>query len=167
MKMILGIAACDPQGTMGKGKQLPWDYPEDRRFFSYVTGRYPIVMGRKTWECLPKHHCVHRRVVVFSRHYPAASSCCTWIASLEEFDALTLPSPIFLIGGEEIFSLFLERNKVRGCFLTHIQQCYDGEICFPLSLLQEWGQTLIHRTKELKFCYYENYSYHDSDSLSK
>ncbi|EPP36211.1 Dihydrofolate reductase [Chlamydia avium] len=166
MKIILGIAACDPRGTIGKGNRLPWDYPEDLRFFSHVIGKYPIVMGRKTWEGLPKHHCVHRKVIVFSRHTCVNSSHLIWVSSLEEFDILTLPSPIFVIGGGEIFSLFLENYKIRGCFLTHIRQCYDGEIIFPLSLLEGWKQTVLHQTRDLKFCYYENYSYCYADDFS-
>ena len=122
--MIFGIAACDPRGILGKGNQVPWDYPEDRHFFSHVIGKHPIVMGRKTWESLPKHYCFHRKVIVFSqRTYD--SSHCLWVSSLKKFNDLILPSPIFLLGGGEIFSLFLENHKVKGCFLTHIQKYYD------------------------------------------
>ncbi|ANG66062.1 dihydrofolate reductase [Chlamydia gallinacea] len=158
MKMIFGIAACDPRGILGKGNQLPWDYPEDRHFFSHVIGKHPIVMGRKTWESLPKHYCFHRKVIVFSqRTYD--SSHCLWVSSLKKFNDLILPSPIFLLGGGEIFSLFLENHKVKGCFLTHIQKYYDGDTVFPLSLLEGWKSMVIHQTQDLKFCYYENYSY--------
>ncbi len=33
-RKIIGIAACDPTGVMGKNGVLPWHYPEDLKHFS-------------------------------------------------------------------------------------------------------------------------------------
>jgi dihydrofolate reductase len=60
------IAACDMQAGIGKGGEIPWDYPEDRRFFRAVTMGKPVLMGRVTYESIGKP-LVGRRVLVLSR----------------------------------------------------------------------------------------------------
>src|SRR5688572_32196524 len=52
--MIIGIAAVDRQGAIGKGGKLPWHYSADMKFFRETTTGHAIVMGRKTWLTIGK-----------------------------------------------------------------------------------------------------------------
>ena len=52
--MIIGIAAVDRQGAIGKGGKLPWHYSADMKFFRETTTGHAVVMGRKTWLTLDK-----------------------------------------------------------------------------------------------------------------
>lgn len=51
--MITLIAARDRNGAIGKGNTIPWDAPEDMRFFMRETMGGAVIMGRHTWDSLP------------------------------------------------------------------------------------------------------------------
>ena len=66
MKITL-IAAIAQNRVLGNGGAIPWHIPEDFAFFkAYTTGK-PIIMGRKTWESLPRKPLPGRRNIVISR----------------------------------------------------------------------------------------------------
>ena len=50
--MISQIAAASENNVIGNGGDIPWDLPEDMRFFKNTTWALPILMGRKTFESL-------------------------------------------------------------------------------------------------------------------
>src|SRR5678816_3558978 len=52
--MIIGIAAVDRKGAIGKGGKLPWHYSADMKFFRETTTGHAVVMGRKTWLTIGK-----------------------------------------------------------------------------------------------------------------
>ena len=52
--MIIGIAAVDRKGAIGKGGKLPWHYSADMKFFRETTTGHAVVMGRKTWVTIGK-----------------------------------------------------------------------------------------------------------------
>jgi dihydrofolate reductase len=63
MKLIL---ACDLKGGIGYRNKLPWHIPLDLIRFKNLTENGVIVMGRKTWESLPKKPLPNRVNVVIS-----------------------------------------------------------------------------------------------------
>ena len=60
------IFACDMEGAIGKDGDLPWRQSSDLQHFKQVTMSKTIVMGRKTWDSLPKA-LPGRRNIVMSR----------------------------------------------------------------------------------------------------
>ncbi|BAE80787.1 dihydrofolate reductase [Chlamydia felis Fe/C-56] len=156
MCKILGIVACSPSGVIGNQGKLPWSYSKDIEFFAKTIENKPLVMGRKTWEGLPEKYTKGRQIFVFSRSFYDNAEGVIWVSSLEEFFSLELPPSVFLIGGGDLFSLFLENQLLTGCFVTHIHRCYDGDAFFPLSLLVGWNKTILDEQEDLTFCYYES-----------
>lgn len=63
MKLIL---ACDLKGGIGYQNKLPWHIPLDLKRFKNLTQNGVVVMGRKTWESLPKKPLPNRVNVVIS-----------------------------------------------------------------------------------------------------
>ncbi|SFI51956.1 dihydrofolate reductase [Celeribacter neptunius] len=51
--MITLIAARDRNGAIGKDNTIPWDAPEDMKFFMRETMGGAVIMGRHTWDSLP------------------------------------------------------------------------------------------------------------------
>jgi len=77
------IVACDPKGGIGYDNKLPWSKIEgDLPRFKALTTGFPVVMGRNTWESLPKKPLPNRINYVFS--------------SKALDGAITLSDPIFL-----------------------------------------------------------------------
>ncbi|MBO7173108.1 MAG: dihydrofolate reductase, partial [Burkholderiaceae bacterium] len=48
------IVAHARNKVIGRENQLPWHLPEDLKHFKRTTLGKPVIMGRKTWESLPK-----------------------------------------------------------------------------------------------------------------
>lgn len=107
--MIIGIAAVDRKGAIGKGGKLPWHYSADMKFFRETTTGHAIVMGRKTWLSLDKP-LKNRLNIVLSRDSsiePQES-----LVVLSDLDSVisfnrSITTDLFVIGGAQIFSAFL------------------------------------------------------------
>ena len=54
-------------GVIGRGGAIPWHLPEDLRRFKALTLGKTVVMGRKTWESLPRKPLPGRRNLVVTR----------------------------------------------------------------------------------------------------
>ena len=65
--MISLIVAMSQNGVIGKAGKLPWHLPEDLRHFKELTMGHPIIMGRKTFESLPKKPLPGRKNIVLTR----------------------------------------------------------------------------------------------------
>ena len=95
------IVACDPKGGIGYNNKLPWtniqgDLP---RFKELTTGKV-VVMGRNTWEGLPKKPLPNRiNVVVSSTDIPGI----TTLTGLPDKDNMDLRD-VYLIGGARLIN---------------------------------------------------------------
>ena len=67
--MITILVAFDDNRLIGNNGKLPWHIPEDLTLFKKRTMRNIVVMGRKTWESLPKKPLVGRTNVILSSNY--------------------------------------------------------------------------------------------------
>ena len=103
------IFACDLQNAIGKDGDLPWRQSTDLQHFKKITLGGTIVMGRKTWERLPGK-LPERRHLVMTRSNRDDIETTTF----EEVIKLSMKQNVFVIGGGEIYSLFL----------THIEKIY-------------------------------------------
>lgn len=101
------IFACDEHGAIGKDGDLPWRQSSDLKHFKRTTMQRPIVMGRKTWDslggALPQ-----RRNIVMSRTVLEAE---VEQMNVDEVLALAESEDVFIIGGGEIYTLFMEHAK--------------------------------------------------------
>ena len=66
MKVAL-IAAVARNGVIGHDNDLLWKLPQDLAFFKRTTLGNPVIMGRKTWDSLPRKPLPGRLNVVLSR----------------------------------------------------------------------------------------------------
>ena len=105
--MLSMIFACDEEGAIGKDGDLPWRQSSDLQFFKRTTLNKTVVMGRKTWDslgrALPK-----RRNIVMTRGGLKAD---VETMSFDEVMALANEEEVVVIGGGEIYALFLPHAK--------------------------------------------------------
>ena len=101
------IFACDEKGAIGKEGDLPWRQSTDLKHFKRTTLEKIVVMGRKTWESLgqplPK-----RRNIVMTRQGVDDD---VETMSFEQVMSLAEEHEVMIIGGGEIYELFLEHAK--------------------------------------------------------
>src|SRR3954447_10403878 len=65
--LAAGPIARARNGVIGRDGELPWRLKTDMANFRAVTMGKPVIMGRKTWESLPKKPLVGRTNIVLSR----------------------------------------------------------------------------------------------------
>ena len=67
MSEIVLVVAIADNGVIGKDGGIPWRIPEDLKRFKAITMGHTVVMGRKTWDSLPKKPLLGRVNVVVTR----------------------------------------------------------------------------------------------------
>ena len=119
------IVARARNGTIGKDNQLPWHIPADLKRFKALTMGSVMVMGRKTFQSLPGL-LPGRRHVVLTRDRQWGAPGAEVARDLDSAIALAGGERISVIGGAEIFDLFLPlANRIE---LTEVHADYDGDI---------------------------------------
>jgi len=125
MKIAI-IAAIARNRVIGSNGKIPWHISEDLRRFKRLTTGHTVLMGRKTWESLGKPLSNRRNVVLTLRPIPGVECYSSIDAAIE---ALKEESTVFVIGGAQIYSLFLERADE--LYLTFIDRDTQGDTLFP------------------------------------
>jgi len=145
--MIIGIAACDENGVIGHQGRLPWHLPEELQHFADTTRGFPIVMGYSTFLSLPPKYLDHRTTIIFSRTHTSDHPNQIFVHSLAEFNRIKDKFPtLYVIGGAQIFTLFLQENLIDEFILTKIHGKHAGDTFFPLAHLNGWPKKLIRQT---------------------
>lgn len=100
MQHVNMIAAVSNNLAIGllDGK-LPWHVPEELAWFSGITANRSIIMGRKTWDSLPKKPLPHRQNIVLTTRRIRGVDC---VSSIEEAMSISRNLPI-VIGGADIY----------------------------------------------------------------
>ena len=105
--MLSMIFACDEKGAIGKDGDLPWRQSTDLKHFKRTTLEKIVVMGRKTWESLGQP-LPNRRNIVMTRQGVDDD---VETMSFEQVMSLAEEHEVMIIGGGEIYELFLEHAK--------------------------------------------------------
>lgn len=95
MKLIL---ACDLNGGIGYKNKLPWYIPLDLKRFKNLTQNGVVVMGRKTWESLPKKPLPKRVNVVISKTLQPLDEAIV----LPNIGRLKEANDVWVIGGSQL-----------------------------------------------------------------
>jgi dihydrofolate reductase len=146
MTTLSHILAMSKNRVIGINNGLPWDIPEDMKFFKDKTKGHALIMGRKTFESLG-HPLPNRLNVVVTRqkdYKPKNASVFSNIKDAIEFcktQSSKYGDEIFIIGGGEIFKESM--NLVDLIYLTLIDKEYPGDIFYPEVNLNEFD--LIER----------------------
>lgn len=143
--MITVIAALAADGGIGRKGDLLWHLREDLRHFKGLTMGAPVVMGRKTWESLPKRPLPGRRNVVITRNADYIAEGADVVTSLEEGLKLAIPEAeaagkeVFVIGGGSIYAEVLPMAEALE--LTEIDAVAEGvDTWFPTINKTEWEE---------------------------
>jgi len=135
--MIIGIAAVDRKGAIGKGGKLPWHYSADMKFFRETTTGHAVVMGRKTWFTIGKP-LKNRLNIVLSRdtNIDPQESLIVFsdIESVLSFNN-SLTTDLFVIGGAQIYEAFLPH--IEKWIITEVPLTVQGADAFmPVGYLE-------------------------------
>ena len=137
MSEIVLVVAIADNGVIGKDGGIPWHISEDLKRFKALTMGHTIVMGRKTWDSLPKKPLPGRVNVVVTRQADWRADGALTAASLGQATAGT-SGTVMVIGGEEIYQRALPlASRVE---LTEVHRDFDGDAKFDLDR-SGWRET--------------------------
>lgn len=142
------IAAVGRDGAIGRRGDLIWRISDDLKRFKALTMGHPVIMGRKTWESLPKRPLPGRLNIVVSRapdfEAPGAVTATSPAEALE-----AAGEDCFVMGGASIYAAFMP--LATKFHLTAIEaDCPDADVRLPWPL-PGWhaeGEAETHRTPE-------------------
>jgi dihydrofolate reductase len=134
--LTAGPIARARNGVIGRDGTLPWRLKTDLANFRAVTMGKPVIMGRKTWESLPKRPLVGRTNIVLSRDgsfEPAGAVVCEdfteAVGIAREQAAEDGAREVCVIGGASLFELALA--KAGRVYLTDIDADVEGDVVLP------------------------------------
>ena len=135
-EIVLVVARAE-NGVIGRDGKLPWHLPADLKHFKAVTTGTPMIMGRKTFESLPKL-LPGRRHIVITRDPRWRAEGAEVVHSKEEALALAGPGRVSVIGGAEIFRLFEDVADV--VELTSVLDRPEGDTILPGLEAESWRE---------------------------
>ena len=129
IKGVTIIAAAGENDALGKNNKLIWYLPEDLKRFKKLTSGHAIIMGRKTFESMPKA-LPNRRNIIITRNKNYLAKEAEVCSNVE--DAISLVKndlQPFIIGGGEIYRQSMAlANRIE---LTRIHKEFDADTFFP------------------------------------
>ena len=154
--MLTLVASIGLNRELGRKGDLCWHIREDLRHFKAITTGGAVVMGRKTWESLPRKPLPDRLNIVISRSGFDAGPGAVIARSLEEAVKAAGDLPIYIIGGASVYSQALpEADRLE---LTAIEAAdAEADTFFPEVSEKIWTQVKRSEPMEtpdgLKFRY--------------
>ncbi|MGG7059077.1 dihydrofolate reductase [Clostridium nigeriense] len=155
--MLSIIVAKASNDVIGGDNKLLWHISDDLKRFKSITSGHTIIMGRKTFESLPKvlpnrHHIVITR----DKNFKIDSSSVEVINDINTIiDKYKNSSEeVFIIGGGEIYKSLLPNTKK--LYLTRIYKDFYGDTRFPEINFDDWiidnqSEILTNESNNLKF----------------
>ena len=135
------IVAAANNGAIGLQGQLLYRLPNDLKRFKALTTGHTIIMGRKTFESLPKGALPNRRNIVLSRqaglHYENAECYRSLEEALMQCD---YTEDIYIIGGGELYKQTLALATRVHLTLVHDTPA-EADAFFPTLNPEEWTET--------------------------
>lgn len=149
--IISAIAAVAENGVIGKEGGLPWNLPDDMKFFQRTTLNHPVISGRKSYESIPpKFRPLRDRVnivVTRDKQYqaPGATVCHSLQEALEKARDVETKE-IFLIGGAQLYAEAIEAGIVDRLYITTVHAKPQGDAYFP-AIGKEWKEVWSEKHK--------------------
>lgn len=165
MSTISIIVAVADDNSIGKDLELLWRMPADMKHFKNLTTDHTIIMGRKTFDSLPKGALPNRKNIVITNSKEAEYKDCMVYNSIE--DALADHSneeEIFIIGGAMIYNQSLPlADKI---YLTKVHSTFpEANVHFPKIDMTLWEETekTDHKADEKNMFDYTFYTFQKRD----
>jgi dihydrofolate reductase len=145
--IVSQIAAMSENRVIGSQLQLPWDIPEDMKFFRETTKGHIIIQGRKTYESLGYKPLPNRLNIIVTRNpenVPPHKDIVIVTSVEQALDYAKTQTEkwgeeVFIGGGEEIYRLALPFTD--RIYLTVIHKKFEGDAFYPEFDLKKFKET--------------------------
>jgi dihydrofolate reductase len=135
--MISIIVAVSEDWGIGNDNKLIWNISEDLKRFKKLTFGNTVIMGKKTWESLPRRPLPGRKNIVLTDDPQERIDNSVTAYSIE--DALSKcekGEEIFVIGGGSVYRQFLPLAD--RLYVTHVHRKAPADVFFPRIDPETW-----------------------------
>ncbi|MBA3811779.1 MAG: dihydrofolate reductase [Caulobacteraceae bacterium] len=143
VRLTVGPVARAVNGVIGRAGGLPWRLGSDMARFRALTLGKPVIMGRKTWDSLPRKPLPGRMNIVLSRDgsfAPAGAVVCDDLSQAVQIgreQAREDGAPeVCVIGGAALIEAALPRAS--RVYLTEVEARPAGDVVFPSFAESDW-----------------------------
>lgn len=139
------IAAASENDVIGNDNKLIWHLSDDLKHFKDLTKGHCVIMGRKTFESMPKALPNRTNIVITRKHDYTAKNAIVVHSIHEALEKANNDKQPFIIGGGEIYSQsILLADRIE---LTRVHTEVNGDAYFPKIDLKIWNEV----SREEKF----------------
>lgn len=135
--MISIIAAISDDWGIGKENRLLWHIPDDLKRFKQLTMGKCVIMGKRTWESLPKKPLPGRYNIVITDVPGECIDCSMTAYSIEDaISKCDSGQEIFVIGGGSVYRQFMP--VADRLYITHVHRKAEADVWFPRIDRRKW-----------------------------
>jgi dihydrofolate reductase len=135
--MISIIVAVSEDLGIGKDNELLWHISEDLKRFKRLTSGNTVIMGKKTWESLPKRPLSGRKNIVLTDNpNEIIEGSVTVYSIVDALSKCEKSEEIFIIGGGSIYRQFMPLAD--RLYITHVHKKAEADIYFPVIDPEIW-----------------------------
>jgi dihydrofolate reductase len=128
--MISIIVAVSDDWGIGKDNELLWHIPEDLKRFKKLTLGNAVIMGKKTWESLPRKPLPGRKNIVLTDvPHECIDSSITAYSVEDALSKCDKDEEIFVIGGGSVYRQFM--LLADRLYITHVHKKAPADVYFP------------------------------------
>lgn len=126
------IVALADDLAIGKDNDLIWHISDDLKRFKALTTGHTVIMGRNTWNSLPKKPLPNRRNIVVTHDSSFAPDGAEVAHSIQQaMSMIAGEDEAFVMGGAMLYQQFLP--FVSRLYVTHVYASYpDADVRFPI-----------------------------------
>jgi dihydrofolate reductase len=150
--LAAGPIARAKNGVIGRDGAMPWRLKSDLAIFRAITMGKPVIMGRKTWESLPRKPLVGRTNIVLSRDGSFEPNGCVVCEDFSEAVGIARDQAeddgareICVIGGASVFEVALQ--KAKRIYLTEVDAEVEGDVTLAPIDESRWTEVRSERHK--------------------
>lgn len=128
--MLSIIVAIANNMAIGNNNDLLCHLSDDLKHFKALTSGHPVIMGRKTFDSLPKKPLPNRQNIVLTSDTAFGSPGVDVVHSIDEaLSLISANNETFIMGGATIYRQFLPH--VDKLYITWIKKDFEADTFFP------------------------------------
>ena len=155
--MLGMIAAIGKNRELGKKGDLIWNLPNDLKFFKETTMGKTVVMGKNTFNSLPRMLPGRKHVILTDNDdFNKDVSVCEIFYDKDNLisyvQELAKTQDIYVIGGASMYAMFV--NICDFMYLTEIDaEDKEADVYFPRFNKEEWEREIVGKNSDNNICY--------------
>ena len=139
IQLVTIIAAASENNIIGNENKLIWHLSNDLKRFKELTIGHHVIMGRKTFESMPRSLPNRTNVIVTRKKDYLAENAIVTNSLDEALSVASEDSQPFIIGGGEIYKIAMDiSDRIE---LTRVHHHFEGDTSFPNIDKSKWAET--------------------------